>query len=59
MRLQNSDIRLLLVDEPTSAMDPIAERNLITRFRELREGKTVIFASHRFGHLVKHADVVL
>jgi ABC-type multidrug transport system fused ATPase/permease subunit len=59
MRLDNSDIRLLIVDEPTSALDPVAEDSLFTRLLQRREGKTVIFVTHRFGSLVKHADLIL
>ncbi|KAF8065389.1 P-loop containing nucleoside triphosphate hydrolase protein [Lyophyllum atratum] len=59
MRLKNSDIRLLVVDEPTSALDPIAERELFNNFCDLRNGKTVICVTHRFGNIVKRADLVL
>ncbi|KAF9002756.1 P-loop containing nucleoside triphosphate hydrolase protein [Cyathus striatus] len=59
MKIINSDIRLIVVDEPTSALDPIAERDILQKILELREGKTVIFVSHRFGNLVKHADLIL
>lgn len=59
MRVKNSDIRLLVVDEPTSAFDAIAERDLFNRFLEMRKGKTMIFVTHRFGYLVKNADLIL
>ncbi|TFK32822.1 P-loop containing nucleoside triphosphate hydrolase protein [Crucibulum laeve] len=59
MRVKNSSVKLLVVDEPTSSLDPIAERELFNRFRELRDGRTVIFVSHRFGNLVKHADLIM
>jgi ABC-type bacteriocin/lantibiotic exporter with double-glycine peptidase domain len=59
MRAKYSDIRLLVVDEPTSAFDPIAERDLFNEFLGMREGKTVIFVTHRFGYLVKKADLIL
>ncbi|KDQ61277.1 hypothetical protein JAAARDRAFT_191368 [Jaapia argillacea MUCL 33604] len=59
LRLQNSDTRLVIVDEPSSALDAIAEMNLFTRLRELRKGKTMIFVTHRFGHLAKYADLIL
>lgn len=59
MRLNNSDIRLLVVDEATSALDPVAERHLLTQFRNLRQGKTMVFVTHRFGHLVKQADLIM
>jgi ABC-type multidrug transport system fused ATPase/permease subunit len=59
MRLKNSDARLLVVDEPASALDPIAERDLFNRFLELRKGRTTIFVTHRFGNVVKQADLIL
>ena len=40
---------ILILDEPTAALDPIAENNLYQRYRELTYGKTSIFISHRFA----------
>lgn len=59
MRLSSGRIKLLVVDEPTSAMDPAGEFQLFERLRAMRTGKTVIFVTHRFGHLTKHADLIL
>ncbi|KXN84524.1 Lipid A export ATP-binding/permease protein MsbA [Leucoagaricus sp. SymC.cos] len=59
MRLLNSDTRLLMVDEPTSALDPMAERNVFEQFYRKRNGKTTIFVTHRFGSLVKEADIII
>ncbi|RDB22889.1 Lipid A export ATP-binding/permease protein MsbA [Hypsizygus marmoreus] len=59
LRVKNSDIRLLVVDEPTSALDPVAERDLFEHFLGLRNGKTIICVTHRFGNIVKHADLIL
>ncbi|KAL5533591.1 hypothetical protein ACEPAG_51 [Sanghuangporus baumii] len=58
-RLMNGNTRLLVVDEPTSALDPEGEYELFTRLREHSKGKTAIFVTHRFGHLTKHADLIL
>lgn len=33
--------------------------DLFRRLRELRGNKTMIFSSHRFGNLTRHADVIL
>lgn len=38
---------ILLLDEPTSAMDPWAETDWLTRFRELSAGRTVLIITHR------------
>ncbi|KAH8114590.1 P-loop containing nucleoside triphosphate hydrolase protein [Phellopilus nigrolimitatus] len=59
MRLSGGDIRFLAADEPTSALDPEGEFELFSRLRELRGGKTIVFITHRFGHLTKYADMIL
>ena len=59
MRLMGGDVRLLVADEPTSALDPEGEYELFTRFREQKGEKTVVFITHRFGHLTRHADLIL
>ena len=59
MRLMNPRTRLVVVDEPSSAMDPLGEFELFERLRALRAGKTMVFVTHRFGHLTKYADVIL
>ena len=59
MRMMSGNVRLLVVDEPTSAMDPEGELQLFERLRNMREGKTTVFVTHRFGHLTKHADLIL
>jgi ABC-type multidrug transport system fused ATPase/permease subunit len=59
MRIATGDVRLVVVDEPSAAMDPAGEFELFRNLREAREGKTMIFITHRFGHLVKHADLIL
>lgn len=46
---------LLILDEPTSALDAQAEYDLFKRFRELTQGKTALFISHRFS-TVRQAD---
>lgn len=33
--------------------------DLFERLRALRGTKTMIFSTHRFGYLTKHADVIL
>jgi ATP-binding cassette, subfamily B, bacterial len=48
---------IILLDEPTSAMDSWAEINWMTRFRKAAEGKTVILITHRFPTAM-HADMI-
>ena len=33
--------------------------DLFNRLRELRGNKTMVFSSHRFGNLTRHADLIL
>jgi ATP-binding cassette subfamily B protein len=43
------DAQLLVLDEPTAALDPEHETEMYRSFRELSQGKTVLFVSHRLG----------
>lgn len=43
------DSDLLILDEPTAALDPLAERDMYLKYEEFSEGKTVIFISHRLA----------
>lgn len=52
------DARVLILDEPTSALDAQAEYDVFAHFRELTQGKTAIFISHRFS-TVRLADRIL
>ena len=38
-----------LFDEPTAAIDPIAERSVIASFLDMTAGKTSVFITHRIG----------
>ena len=40
---------ILVLDEPTAALDPIAENKLYLQYRELTREKTSIYISHRFA----------
>ncbi|KAG8751397.1 hypothetical protein FRC12_012459 [Ceratobasidium sp. 428] len=58
--MKNTDqVRLLCYDEPSASLDPKAEQETFERLRKLRGEKTMIFVTHRFGHLTKHADLIL
>ena len=43
------DSPILILDEPTAALDPIAESRLYERYNELSAGKTSVFISHRLA----------
>jgi len=49
---------LLVLDEPTAALDPLAELALFRRFAELVQGHTAIMISHRLG-MARLADRVI
>lgn len=40
---------LIILDEPTSSIDPIEESAIYTKFREIAQGKTAIIVTHRLG----------
>ena len=43
------DAPVLILDEPTAALDPIAENEIYQAYHKLTEGKTSIFISHRLS----------
>jgi ATP-binding cassette subfamily B protein len=49
---------ILVLDEPTSAMDAEAEADIFTRVRELADDKLAILISHRFS-TVRMADEII
>jgi ATP-binding cassette subfamily B protein len=51
------DAALVILDEPTSAMDSWAEQDWLNRFRALVEGKTALMITHRFTTAM-HADII-
>lgn len=48
---------VLILDEPTAALDPISESKLYEQFGDVSKGKTSIFISHRLGS-TKLADKI-
>ena len=43
------DAPIVIMDEPTAALDPLAEAEIYENFNELVHGKTSIFISHRMS----------
>ena len=43
------DTGILILDEPTSTLDPIAEYEMFSSLHDISEGKTTIFISHRLS----------
>jgi len=46
------DSEIMILDEPTASLDPMAEQEIFNQFDTLREGKTTIFVSHRLSSAV-------
>ncbi len=58
-RLLARDGRLLLLDEPSSALDPAREAELARHLRELADdGRTIVVSTHR-NALIEAADTVI
>jgi ATP-binding cassette subfamily B protein len=52
------DAQLLILDEPTAALDARAEYEVFQRFADLTRGRTAVLISHRFS-TVRMADRIL
>jgi ATP-binding cassette subfamily B protein len=52
------DADILILDEPTAALDAQAEYEVFERFRSLAQGKTTLLISHRFP-TVRLADRII
>ena len=52
-----SSAPLKILDEPTAALDPIAESMVYQNFERISKGMTTVFISHRLGS-TKLADVI-
>ncbi|KAJ7041950.1 P-loop containing nucleoside triphosphate hydrolase protein [Mycena alexandri] len=59
MRLTCGEVKLIIADEPSSNLDPRGESEMFRNLLNERQGKTMIFVTHRFGHLTKQADLIL
>lgn len=56
-RLYMRDAQLLILDEPTAALDAQAEMDVFAHFQEITRDKTAILISHRFS-TVRMADMI-
>ncbi|MBQ9777811.1 MAG: ATP-binding cassette domain-containing protein, partial [Clostridia bacterium] len=54
-----SDADILILDEPTASLDPLAEQEIFRRFDELRGDKTAIFVSHRLSSATVASKIVV
>ena len=52
------DAPMLVLDEPTAALDPIAESNMYEEYKAATQGKSALFISHRLAS-TKFCDRIL
>lgn len=57
-RAYMKEAQLLILDEPTAALDARAENEVFQRFADLTKGKSAVLISHRFS-TVRMADRIL
>jgi len=53
------DAPLLILDEPTSQMDPLTERQLFDSTRKLMAGRTVITIAHRLNTITSADQIIV
>jgi len=54
---KNSEI--LILDEPTAALDPLAEQEVFSQFESLSKGKIAVFVSHKLSSAVTASKIVV
>jgi len=52
------DNKILVLDEPTSAIDPLEESYIFDKFKEVSKGRTTIIITHRLS-LVRFVDRII
>jgi len=54
-----ADSDILILDEPTASLDPIAEQEIFAQMDKLRKGKTSIFVSHRLSSATMADQIIV
>ena len=54
-----SDSDILILDEPTASLDPMAEQEIFNQFDRLKKDKTTIFVSHRLSSATTANKIVV
>ena len=55
--IKNSDI--LIMDEPTASLDPLAEQEVFDQFAKLSKDKIAVFVSHKLSSAVSASKIVV
>ncbi len=50
---------ILILDEPTASLDPMAEQEIFDQFDRLRQDKTTIFVSHRLSSATVASKIIV
>ncbi len=45
----NRDSKVIVLDEPTAAIDPIEETKIYKKFKEISDERTTVLVTHRLG----------
>ena len=53
------DVGIVVLDEPASSLDALAEAEIFDRFRELVRGRTAVLVSHRFSTVLLADRIVV
>ncbi len=53
------DSDILILDEPTASLDPLAEQEVFSQFARLASGKIAVFVSHRLSGAVSAGQIVV
>jgi len=53
------DSDIMILDEPTASLDPMAEQEIFNQFDSLRKDKTTIFVSHRLSSAVIASKIIV
>lgn len=54
---KNSEI--LILDEPTASLDPLAEHEVFNQFAKLSKGKIAVFVSHKLSSAVSASKIIV
>lgn len=53
----HTNAQIVILDEPTAALDPRSEYEVYRRFAELAQGKTTLLITHRIL-VLKHGELI-